>query len=194
MVMSSGWASGVNAWLAAFVLGLVGRFSDLGGIPETLTRTDVLVALGVMSVLEFFADKIPYVDSAWDAVSTVIRPVMGALLGYALTNAADAGDPGLMAAVGGVSALASHVVKAGLRLAINASPEPVSNIITSSGEDAAVTGVMALVAAYPLVAFGIALTLFLLGVLLFVALIRTIRRGLVRLDERKRRRRPDLLT
>ena len=73
-VLASGWASGVNAYLCVLVLGLFGRFAGIEAVPEALTRTDVLVVAALLYALEFVADKIPYVDSAWDAISTAIRP------------------------------------------------------------------------------------------------------------------------
>ena len=77
LVFSSGWASGVNAYLAVLVLGLSERFGGFDQLPDTLGRADVLMAAAVLAAIEFVADKIPYVDSTWDAVSTVIRPSIG---------------------------------------------------------------------------------------------------------------------
>jgi len=73
VVLTSGWASGINAYLVVLVLGLIGRFTAVAGIPEGLTRTDVLVVAAVLYLVELVADKIPYFDSLWDAVSTAIR-------------------------------------------------------------------------------------------------------------------------
>ena len=70
MVFSTGWASGVNAYLVVLMLGLLGRLTDVGGVPDALTRTDVLVVAGALYAMEFVADKIPYLDSTWDAIST----------------------------------------------------------------------------------------------------------------------------
>ncbi len=77
LVVSSGWASGVNAYLVVLVLGLTDRMWNLAQVPDVLARTDVLVVAGVLYAVEFVADKIPYVDSSWDAVSTAIRPTVG---------------------------------------------------------------------------------------------------------------------
>ena len=74
LVVSSGWASGVNAYLLVLVLGLADRIAGLTQVPDVLGRTDVLVIAGVLYAVEFVADKVPYLDSTWDAVSTAIRP------------------------------------------------------------------------------------------------------------------------
>lgn len=176
-VLASGWASGVNAYLCVVVLGTIGRFGGVDAVPEALTRTDVLVVAALLYLLEFVTDKIPYVDSAWDAVSTVIRPTAGAAIG--LLAAGDAGtlEQAVLAASGGAAALASHLVKGGLRLVVNTSPEPASNIGVSIGEDVAVAGVATLVVVAPWVAFGVAAGLLTLGIVLLALLWSRMRRG-----------------
>src|SRR5689334_11936568 len=124
LVFSSGWASGVNAYLAVLVLGLAERFGTFSDLPDALGRTDVLIAAAVMSAVEFVTDKIPYVDSTWDAISTVIRPTIGTVIALLVSGDATSLEQAGYAAVGGGTALASHLVKAGGRLAINTSPEP----------------------------------------------------------------------
>ena len=84
LVFSSGWASGVNAYLVVLMLGIFGRVTDVGDVPDALTRTDVLVVAGVLYGMEFVADKIPYIDSTWDAISTAIRPTAGAVIAVLL--------------------------------------------------------------------------------------------------------------
>ena len=86
VVLTSGWASGINAYLVVLVLGLIGRFTEVAGIPEGLTRTDVLVVAAVLYLVELVADKIPYFDSLWDAVSTAIRPTVGAVIGLLIAQ------------------------------------------------------------------------------------------------------------
>jgi hypothetical protein len=113
MVFSSGWASGVNAYLVVLVLGLVDRFGGSEQIPDVLARTDVLVVAALMFVWEFVADKIPYVDSTWDAISTAIRPTIGAIIGVLLAGDASSLEQAVYGVVGGGTALASHLVKAG---------------------------------------------------------------------------------
>ncbi len=173
LAFASGWASGLNAYATVLLLGLLGRFAHTGGVPEGFQRTDVLIVMGVLTLVEFVADKIPYVDSIWDTISTVVRPVAGALIG-ALMGGANGDLPTItLAAVGGVTALLSHLTKAGLRLAVNTSPEPVTNIGVSLGENVAVTGVVALAVAYPVAAAVIAGIIMIVGfVVLWFALSR----------------------
>ena len=107
-----------------------------------LARWDVLAVAGFLYAMEFIADKIPYIDSTWDAISTAIRPTAGAVIGVLLAGDASSLDQAVLGVVGGGTALLSHLVKAGGRLAINSSPEPASNILASLTEDAAVLGVV----------------------------------------------------
>lgn len=188
-VLASGWASGINAYLVVVVLGLLGRFADVGGVPEALTRTDVLLVAGALYLVEFVADKVPYLDSIWDAVSTAIRPTAGVVLGLLLAGDASTVEQAVLAASGGGAALASHLVKGGLRLVVNTSPEPVTNIGTSLGEDVAVAGVAALAVLHPYVALTIAGLLLALGVTLLVLLWTRVRRGYQRLKAWQERRR-----
>jgi hypothetical protein len=187
-VLASGWASGVNAYLCVVVLGLLGRFGGIEAVPEALTRTDVLVAAGVLYALEFITDKIPYVDSLWDAISTAIRPTVGAMIGLLIAGDASTLEQAVLAASGGGAALASHLVKGGLRLVINTSPEPVTNIGASLAEDAAVAGVTTLAVVAPGVALAIAAFLLVLGILLLVLLWTRVRRGYRRYREWRERR------
>jgi hypothetical protein len=180
-VLTSGWASGINVYATLLVTGLVGRFGDVERVPDVLERTDVLLLTAVLSAFEFVADKIPYVDSAWDAVHTVIRPAVGAILGALLAGEADDLGEAAGAVLGGTTALASHAAKASLRLAVNASPEPVSNIVLSLSENAAVVGVLLLAIDHPWVAVAIAGALLVAAGALAVVLIRTIQRGWDRL-------------
>jgi hypothetical protein len=187
-VFSSGWASGINAYAVVVLLGLTGRLGLADGVPTGLQRTDVLLVAGVLLLLDLVADKVPYVDSVWDAVHTAIRPVAGAVIGALL-----AGDSGGLvqitaAATGGLTALASHLVKSGLRAAVNTSPEPASNIVVSAGEDVTVAGVVALSLLHPLAAAIVAGVLLLTGVVLVAVLWRTIRAGLRRARSRSRAR------
>ena len=183
-VLTSGWASGVNVYATLLVIGLIGRFGDVERAPDVLERTDVLLLTALLSALEFVAGKIPYVDSAWDAVHTVIRPAVGAILGALLAGEADDLGEAAGAVLGGMTALASHAAKASLRLAVNASPEPVSNIVLSLSENAAVVGVLLLAIDYPWLALAIAMALLVAAGVFAVALIRTVRRGWDRLLER----------
>ncbi len=183
-VFSSGWASGISGYGVVLILGLAGRLFGAEGGPAGLERTDVLVAAAVLFVVDLVADKIPYVDSVWDAVHTVIRPAIGATVAALL-----AGEDGSLSQIaagttGGLAALASHAVKAGLRAAVNTSPEPASNIAVSAAEDVTVAGVVSLSVLYPVAAAVIAGLLLVLGATLVVLLLGRIRRFRTRWRER----------
>jgi hypothetical protein len=189
-VLASGWASGVNAYLCVLMLGLIGRFGDVAAVPEALTRTDVLVVAAVLVAVEFVTDKIPYVDSLWDAVSTAIRPTVGVVIGLLIAQDAPTLQQAILAASGGGAALVSHLVKGGLRLIVNTSPEPVTNIGVSIGEDVAVAGVTSLAVLQPALALGIAAVLLVIGIVLLVLLWSRVRRGYRRLRAWRDRRQP----
>ena len=177
VVLASGWASGINAYLVVLVLGLIGRFGQVAEIPLGLTRTDVLVVAAILYLVELVADKIPYFDSLWDAVSTAIRPTVGAVIGLLMAQDAPTLQTAILAAAGGAAALTSHLVKGGLRLIINTSPEPASNIAVSVGEDVAVAGVTTLAVLNPGLALAIAALLLVAGILLLVLLWSRVLRG-----------------
>jgi hypothetical protein len=176
-VFSSGWASGLNCYLVVLVLGIVDRVHDTPQVPDVLQRWDVLGVAAALYAMEFVADKIPYVDSTWDTVSTAIRPTAGAVVGVLLAGQADSLNGAVAAVVGGSSALLSHAVKTGARLAINSSPEPVTNISASLAEDLAVVGVVWFAIQHPRVAAAIAAVLLVAGLVLLYALGRVVRRG-----------------
>ena len=163
MAFSTGWGSGINAYLVVLILGLADRIFGIAEIPDALARTDVLIGAGVLFAIEMVADKIPYVDSVWDSVHTVVRPAVGATIGYLIGHETASLDAAIGAATGGVTALISHGIKAGLRAAVNTSPEPASNVVVSTTEDVAVTGVTALAIAHPWLAATIAFVLLLIG-------------------------------
>lgn len=177
LTFASGWASGLNAYATVFLLGMIGRFGEVAGIPEGFQRIDVLVVMGVLALAEFFADKIPYLDTAWDAVSTFIRPVAGALIGALLAGASGDLLPMTMGALGGVTALVSHAAKSGVRLAVNTSPEPLSNVGASLAGDAALVTVVSLAVAHPVPAAVLAAVLLVGTLALAVLLLAQIRKG-----------------
>jgi hypothetical protein len=177
MVFSTGWASGVNAYLVVLVFGIADRLGDFGSIPDTLARTDVLVAAAVLYAVEFVADKIPYVDSSWDVISTVTRPAIGTAIALLVSGDATSVQQAAYGVLGGGTALASHLVKAGGRLAINASPEPVTNIAASLGEDVAVLGVVLLAIEHPWISLSVAAVLLVTGAYVVYHLLRLVRRG-----------------
>jgi hypothetical protein len=184
-VFSSGWASGINAYAVVLLLGLAGRFAGVDGVPPGLMRTDVLVAASALLLIDVVADKIPYLDSGWDALHTVIRPTAGAVLGALLAGQSGSLVQITAAVTGGVSALASHLVKAGLRAAVNTSPEPASNIVVSTSEDLTVAGVVGLSLLHPVAAAIVAGVLLAVGVVLVAVLWATIRKGLRRARRRR---------
>jgi hypothetical protein len=185
MVFTSGWASGVNAYAVVLILGLVSRFGGVDSVPPALQRTDVLLVAAVLFAIELVADKNPYLDSAWDAVHTFVRPVIGAALGLLLAGDASNLEQAVLAATGGATALASHAVKAGVRAAVNTSPEPASNIAVSAAEDLTVAGVVSLSLVTPWLAAALAASLLGMGVTLVTLLLTRLRRA----RQRRRSRR-----
>jgi len=177
LAFSSGWASGVNAYLVVLVLGVADRVGDLDQVPDALGRWDVLAVAALLFSLEFVADKVPYVDSTWDAVSTAIRPTVGAVVGVLLAGDARTLDQAVMGTVGGGTALLSHLAKAGGRLAINTSPEPVSNVLASTTEDVAVLAVVWFALEHPRAAAGVAAVLLAGGLVVLYLAARLVRRG-----------------
>ena len=177
LTFSSGWASGINAYLVVLVLGIADRVGSYSDIPDVLGRWDVLAVAGFMFAMEFVADKIPYIDSTWDAISTAIRPTVGAVIGVLLAGDATSLDQAVLGVVGGGTALLSHLAKAGGRLAINSSPEPVTNVGASLTEDATVLGVVWFSLEHPQAAAAIAGVLLLAGLGLLLVLSRLVRRG-----------------
>jgi hypothetical protein len=180
--ITGGWASGISAYATVLVIGLIGR-AGLADVPEVLERTDVLIVAGVLATIEFVADKIPLVDSVWDSVHTVIRPVVAAALGYLIAGDASTLAQALTAALSGGLALASHGAKAGVRLAVNTSPEPVTNLGVSTVEEVSLVGVLLLATQYPWLAAGVALVLLVAGSALAMWLAGRVRRGWRRLRE-----------
>lgn len=162
--MGAAWASGLNLYAACAMLGLMG-VTGAAHLPpglEVLENPWVIGAASAMYVVEFFADKVPGVDSGWDTIHSFIRIPAGAVL--AATVFADAGTPQMLVAglAGGMLSATAHTIKAGTRLLINTSPEPVTNWTASVTEDAAVFGGLWLALAHPAVFIG-ALVLFLLA-------------------------------
>ena len=182
-IFSTGWASGVNSYATVLVLCLLGR-AGVGEVPEGFDQNWVLYAAAGMFAVEFFTDKVPFVDSAWDTIHTVVRPLIGAVVGFSF--AGESGVDGIEEALGGgvagITALASHCVKAGLRLGVNTSPEPASNIFVSLAEDGTVAVVTVLAIKYPELAALIAAVLLISGGLLMLLLWKkVVRPGWVRL-------------
>src|SRR2546430_10419124 len=152
--------AGVNLYLTVFATGLAIHFHWITLAPDyqsldVLGNPWVITIAGILYFLEFLADKIPWVDSIWDAVHTVIRPIGGALLAIQVLGHTSPTFTVMVALLGGGTSLVSHTAKAATRLASNTSPEPFSNIALSFGEDLAVIGGLALIYHNPLIAVSI---------------------------------------
>jgi hypothetical protein len=172
--------AGWRLYLVTLVTGVAMKFGWID-LPDRLQALDVIAnnwVLGIAAVgtiAEFFADKLAWVDSAWDAIHSIIRPLGGALLSLAII---DAGDPTWQVAsflLGGGAAFVAHAGKAGARTLVNASPEPFSNIAVSTAEDVATGGLLALAIAFPIAAALIAAILVALSLWLVVAARRLLR-------------------
>ena len=183
LAASTSLLAGWRLYLVTLVTGLAMKFGwialpqQLGGL-DILASNWVIAAAGLGTFAEFFADKIAWVDSAWDAVHALIRPLGGALLSLAIIDSGDATWQVASFLLGGGAALVAHAGKAGARTLVNASPEPFSNIVVSTAEDVATGGLLALAIANPIAAALVALILVLLSLWLVIAARRALR-GLV---------------
>ncbi len=181
LIAGSGWAAGLNLYAVTLVLGVAGRLGWTD-VPELLTRTDVLIVAGVLYLIEFVADKVPYLDNLWDVANTVIRPLGAAALGLVLAGESESIGAAMGALVAGALALSAHGTKATTRAAVNTSPEPFSNITLSVMEDGVAGGLTLLGIFVPLAALVVALVLMVAGGFLVFKLWR----GLARLWRRGR--------
>jgi hypothetical protein len=171
-VVASSWSAGISLYGVLAVLGIAGRLEWIEG-PPFLEQTWVIAVALVLFVVELVVDKIAVVDSIWDAVHTVLRPVGGALIGT-LAPGQEAPLP-LMLGLGAVLALSSHSAKASVRAMVNTSPEPISNVVVSTLEDGLVGLVMALAIAYPKVALVVTAVLAVFSGVVAVVLFRAAR-------------------
>ena len=151
------WASGLRLYMTVFAVGLLSKFGyvHLPASLDILSNPIVLSVAGVLCVIEFLADKIPYVDSAWDGIQTFIRIPAGALLAMGAINSSDPLIATITALLGGSLAGATHATKAGSRALINTSPEPISNIAASLSEESMLITGGWLVFAHPAVFIGL---------------------------------------
>lgn len=178
-----GWASGFRLYAAVFLTGAAGYMGwvELPAGLQILQHPAVLLASGFMVFVEFFADKIPFVDSVWDAVHTVIRIPAGAALAAGALGAGGEAMAWVAAILGGSLAATSHATKMTTRAAVNTSPEPFSNVLVSLAEDGLVVFMLWLSATHP-VAFAVVLiaSIVIAVILLFVLVrfLRTVVRGL----------------
>ena len=183
------FAAGVNLYATVAILGLAARYHWVTLPPqfEVFNNNVVIGAAIVLYVVEFFADKIPYVDTLWDMLHTAIRPIGGALIAVATLGDASPAMEGLVALLGGTVAAGSHLTKTSTRAAANASPEPFSNWILSLGEDLFVVGLGFLALQYPVVALGVVVLLLALVAVFAVVIVRTVRRWFARTPAIERR-------
>src|SRR5881394_3090740 len=174
--MGFSFAAGLNLYATVAILGLASRFDWVALPPQfKVFDNDVVIAAAiVMYVIEFFADKIPWVDSIWDAVHTVIRPIGGALLAIQVLGHPSPAFTVIVALLAGGTSLIAHTAKAATRLASNTSPEPVTNIGLSLAEDAAVVGGLTLVNLSPV----LALIIFLIAIGVFFYFARRVLRSI----------------
>jgi hypothetical protein len=154
VLLGGSWASGVNLYLTIAGLGIAHRvgFVTLPGNLDSISNLFVISVALLLYLVEFVADKVPYVDSAWDSVHTFIRPLGGAALAYMATSEIGPAAQIPIALLSGTVAMDSHLTKATTRVAINTSPEPITNSVASVSEDAMVVGVLWLIINHPIIA------------------------------------------
>lgn len=173
------WLAGIRVYLTVFGVGIAGYFGWLD-LPQALQVAQspwVIGVSGALAMVEFFADKIPGVDSGWDLAHTLLRVPAGAFLAASAMSPDGHLGAGMLATGAGV-ALTSHLLKSGTRAVLNTSPEPVSNWTASLGEDAAVVGGLALAFAHPWLALALAVTISVSLALLVWWLWRKLYRGI----------------
>ncbi len=191
LAASTSLLAGWRLYLVTLVTGLAMKFGWVA-LPEQLAALDVLAnnwllaAAAVGTFAEFFADKVAWVDSAWDAIHSFIRPLGGALLAMAVIDSGDTTWQVASFLLGGGAAFVAHAGKAGARTLVNASPEPFSNILVSTGEDVATAGLLALAIANPIAAALIAACLVVLSLWLVVAARRAVRSVVERINPPRR--------
>jgi Domain of unknown function (DUF4126) len=172
------FAAGLNLYATVAILGLASRF-DWVALPPQFKVFDNDIVIGaaiVMYIIEFVADKIPWVDSIWDGIHTVIRPIGGALIAVATLGHASPTVQGLVALLGGSLAAGSHFTKAGTRAVANASPEPFTNWLLSLSEDAFVIALGFIALKYPVIAALVVLVCVVLMVMFAAWIVRAVRR------------------
>jgi hypothetical protein len=172
------FAAGLNLYATVALIGLASRFEWVS-LPAEYRIFDSPWVIGTAIALyavEFFADKIPWVDTLWDTVHTFIRPVGGAFVAVAGLGDASPATQGMIALLGGIVAASSHATKAGTRVVANTSPEPVSNWVLSLFEDGLVVGLGILAMQFPVAALAVTLLLLLAMAMLAATIVRAIRR------------------
>jgi hypothetical protein len=172
------FAAGVNLYATVAVIGLASRFDWVTLPPQfEIFASPLVIAVAlVLYLVEFFADKVPYVDTAWDIAHTIVRPLGGAFVAVASVGEASPAAQGLAALVGGSLAAGSHLTKAGTRAVANTSPEPLSNWALSLAEDGLVVGLGILALTYPVTALVVTVVLVALMAVFAAAIVRAVRR------------------
>ena len=160
-VLGISFAAGLNAYATVLALGVLDRLGilDLPSSLEIVSTTPVMAIAALMYAVEFVADKVPWIDTVWDTIHTVIRPAAGGLLAYGVVGDVDPQWQVVAALAGGSMALTSHAAKASTRAAVNVSPEPFSNWFLSLLEDGIAFFLVWLTATHPLIALVLVLAL-----------------------------------
>ena len=191
--MGGAWTSGVNAYATCAALGLLGRYGgiELGGSLIVLESWWVIVPAVVMYVAEFFADKVPWLDSTWDAAHTFVRVPAGALLAASVYSESGAAVQVAALLAGGALAGEAHALKAGTRALINASPEPLTNWTASIAEDSAVIGGILFAVNHPVYFVGLLAVIVVVGATALHRMWRSVRPLFRRTADLVRRKRHD---
>jgi len=184
IAMGAGWVSGINLYAAVATLGLLGRFSDLRlpGELDVLTSWWIIGIASALYIVEFFADKVPYLDSTWDAIHTFIRIPAGAVLAATAFGEFDRSVQVVAFLLGGGLALSAHGTKASTRAAINLSPEPVSNIVASLAEDVIAVGSILLSVFLPVVLIILIVVFLGFSIYMLPRMVRALRAAVARVS------------
>ena len=180
--MGFSFAAGINLYATVAILGLASRYGWVNLPPQyqVFDNTWIIAGALVLYVVEFFADKIPWLDSAWDAVHTLIRPLGGALIAIATIGDVSPGTETLVGLLGGALATTTHLTKTGTRAVANASPEPFTNWILSLAEDVFVIGLGTLALKYPAAAAIVVIVCLALIIAFATWIVRAVRRRFAR--------------
>lgn len=184
LLVAVSFAAGLNLYITVAALGLLSRFHVLS-LPPGLSMLDQtwVIALAVaLSVIEAFADKVPYFDLVWNAVHTFIRIPAAAILAYQATNNLSPGEHALVTIAAAAIAGVAHTAKTSARVAVSATPEPFSNAVLSTGEDVSAAGITWIATVHPYIGGGIALA----ALIVIVLMVRTLMKGLRRVFARLR--------
>ena len=183
LLVAISFAAGLNLYITVAALGLLSRFHVLTLPPglSMLDHTWVIAVAVALTVVEAFADKIPYFDLVWNAVHTFIRVPAAAILAYQATNTLSPAEHALVTVMAAAIAGVAHMTKTSARVAVSATPEPFSNAILSTGEDISAAGVTWIATVHPYLGGGIAIAALVVIVLMVRTLMKGLRRALARL-------------